>query len=77
MLPIMVIRRIRFRPYLSDSAPIFGETKNWSVLVIRVVQCQLDDFNNLQTHEKTDPIKPPAKSSHQQASEWFLNNITT
>lgn len=76
MLPIMVIRRIRFRPYLSDRAPIFGETRNWSVLVIHVVQCQLEP-SNLQTHEKTDPIKPPAGSSHQQAFEWFLNDITT
>jgi hypothetical protein len=76
MLPIMVIRRTRFRPYLSDSAPILGETKNWSVLVIRIAQCQLES-NNLQTHEKTDPIKPPAKSTHQQDFEWFLNDITT
>lgn len=33
MFPIIVIRRTRFRPYLSDSAPILGDTKNCRVLI--------------------------------------------
>ena len=32
ILPTIVISRIRLRPYLSESAPIWGETKNCSVL---------------------------------------------
>lgn len=32
IFPIIVMRRTRLRPYLSESAPILGETKNCSVL---------------------------------------------
>ena len=28
MFPIIVIKRMRLRPYLSDKEPIFGDTKN-------------------------------------------------
>ena len=43
MLPIMVIKRIFLRPYLSDKDPMCGDTKNWSVLTEQVSetrQCQ-------------------------------------
>lgn len=35
-LPIMVINNIRLRPYLSDKAPILGDTMNCKVLRGRI-----------------------------------------
>jgi hypothetical protein len=45
MLPIMVIKRIFLRPYLSDRDPMCGDTRNWSVLMEQAGetrQCQPD-----------------------------------
>lgn len=58
IFPIREMRRTCLRPYLSDNAPIVGDTMNCSVL-----SCMLEDIihDSSSTHENTEPISPPTK----------------
>lgn len=58
MFPIIVQSRTRFLPYLSDRAPMRGETKNCSVLGSPVqsrlpCQCLLGNSREYRAHEAT------------------------
>jgi len=63
IFPIIVMRRMRFRPYLSESAPILGDTKNWSVLKGCYVPSILRWADNARkdgAHETTQKYDIPA-----------------
>ncbi len=58
MFPIIVSNKIRFLPYLSDSAPILGETSHCKVLDTELVKNSAShafgrDIREERSHEAT------------------------
>lgn len=72
-MPIIVQSRTRFLPYLSESAPILGETKNWSVLGVLDFSLVLRGRVTSLTHENTEPIRPPISFINSESLWVYLN----
>jgi len=71
ILPTIVSSKTRLRPYLSDNAPIFGETMNWRVLCMCCQRCASKRVRHVRkdgTHESTEEHNVPSFRLY----SWFV-----